>query len=248
MEKNHRQEIVDNFSQYRIGIDDVFAFKCRECGKCCRNREDILLNSRDVYNLATALSITHKQVIETYCDTYIGGDSRIPVVRLQPKGGNKKCPLLSGDRCLIHAQNPYLKPTVCALFPIGRMMAAESAPEEMGLGPPNEIQYIFNGATCGSAKRKQTVRKWLEDFSIPIDDPFFLKWNEVVFKLIMTIQEYEGKDFVTENAMNMLWSAIFQSLYIDYDTKQNFYSQFEANVTKLLGIFTALKHAGAEIK
>lgn len=64
--KNYRQELVENFEQYRIGLDDTFAFKCRECGKCCKEREDILLNSRDVYNIATALNLTHEQVIEKY--------------------------------------------------------------------------------------------------------------------------------------------------------------------------------------
>ena len=243
MKKDHRHELIENLDKYRIGIDDVFAFKCRSCGKCCRNREDILLNSRDVYNIATALNMTNTQVIDTYCDTYIGGSSRIPVVRLQPKGQNRKCPLLNGDRCMIHAQNPYLKPTVCSLFPLGRVMAAESAPEEMRLGNPLEIQYILNGATCGSAKRKQTVRTWLEMFGIPVDDLFFIKWNDTAFKLITAIQKYEGKDGVTDRAMDMMWSAIFQSLYIDYDTSQEFNPQFESNISKLLRVFDGLEKA-----
>jgi hypothetical protein len=70
--KSYHQELIENLEQHRIGLDDVFAFKCRECGKCCKNREDILLNSRDVYKIATALDLTHEQVIEKYCDTYIG--------------------------------------------------------------------------------------------------------------------------------------------------------------------------------
>jgi len=201
------------------------------------------LNTRDVYNLATALEMTNKQVIETYCEVYIGQDSRMPIVRLMPKGVNRKCPLLNGDKCLIHAKNPYLKPAVCALFPIGRVIANEGVPDDMGLGNPNEIQYIFNGATCGSAKRKQTVRAWLEYFNIPINDHFFLKWNEAIFKIITTIQKYEGKDFVTERAMDIMWSAIFQSLYIDYDTHQEFYPQFENNISKLLRVFDGLEKA-----
>jgi len=241
MEKDHRYEIIENIDQYRIGIDDIFTFKCRECGKCCRNREDILLNSRDLYNIATALDMTHKQVIETYCEVYIGQDSRMPVIRLMPKGPNRRCPLLSGDRCLIHAKNPYLKPVVCALFPLGRVVASEHAPEDMGFGNPYEIQYIFNSATCGSKRKKQTVRSWLEEFGIPISDPFFIEWNKTAFKLITAIQQYEGKDFVTERAMDMMWSAIFQSLYIDYDTNQDFSPQFQTNISKLLSVFEGLE-------
>jgi len=243
MKKDQRYELVENLDKYRIGIDEVFAFKCRECGKCCRGREDILLNTRDVYNLATALDMTHKQVIEKYCEVYIGQDSRIPITRLKPKGPNRNCPLLKGDRCIVHAKNPALKPTVCAAFPIGRVVASEHAPEDMGFGNPYEVQYIFNGATCGSAKRKQTVRTWLENFNIPINDDFFLKWNEALFKIVTTIQRYDGKDGVTDNAMDMLWSAIFQSLYTDYDTSVEFIQQFENNISKLLGVFDKLGKA-----
>jgi len=116
MEKDHRHELIENLDKYRIGIDDVFAFKCRGCGSCCRGRKDILLNSRDLYNIATALEMTNKQVIETYCKVYIGGESRIPITRLKPKGPNRNCPLLKGDRCIVHVINPALKPTVCALY------------------------------------------------------------------------------------------------------------------------------------
>ena len=243
MERDQRYDIVENLDKYRIGIDDVFAFKCRECGKCCRGREDILLNSRDVYNIATALEMTHEQVIETYCEVYIGGESRMPVVRLKPKVPNRNCPLLQGDRCIIHAKNPALKPTVCALFPVGRIVASEHAPEDMNAGNPYEIQYILNHTDCGSLKRKQTVRAWLEKFHVLIDDQFFIKWNEALFKLIAAVKQYDGKEFVTDNAMEMMWGAIFQSLYTDYDTHQEFHSQFENNVTKLLGVFDKLEQA-----
>jgi len=109
---DQRYEIIKNFEKYSIGLDDVFAFKCRSCGKCCRNREDIMLTSRDVYNIATALNLTHEQVIEKYCEVYIGRDSRIPIVRLMPKGVNNVCPLLAGNRCSVHS----LKPAVCAIY------------------------------------------------------------------------------------------------------------------------------------
>jgi len=123
------------------------------------------------------------------------------------------------------------------------VVAAESAPKEMGLGSPNEIQYIINDTSCGSAKRKHTVRSWLEEFGISSDDQFFIKWNDTVFKLISVIQRYEGTDGVTDKAMDMMWSGIFQSLYTDYDINQDFQPQFEVNIAKILGVFDKLSHA-----
>ena len=234
---DQRYEIIENFEKYSIGLDDVFAFKCRSCGKCCRNREDIMLTSRDVYNIATALNLTHEQVIEKYCEVYIGRDSRIPIVRLMPRGVNNVCPLLVGNRCSVHS----LKPAVCAMFPIGRVIASEDAPTHMGLGNnPNEIQYIFNGATCGSRRKKQTVRAWLDNFGIPVNDHFFIKWNATIFKLIAALSQYEGKDGITDRAMEMMWGGIFSALYINYDTSKEFYPQFETNGANILSVFENL--------
>jgi len=184
--------------------------------------------------------MTHKQVIETYCEVYIGQDSRIPITRLKPKGPNRNCPLLKGNRCIVNVINPALKPTVCALFPLGRIVASEYALEDVKLGNPYEVQYILNKVRCGSLKKKQTVRSWLENYNIPTDDKFFIKWNEALFKIVTTIQKYYGKDNVTNNAMDMMWSAIFSSLYSDYDIHQDFYQQFESNISKLLGVFDSL--------
>jgi len=222
--------MVNNIDKYRIGLDDVFAFKCRSCGKCCKNREDIILNSRDVYNIATTLNLTNKQIIDKYCESYIGQVSRIPVVRLKSKGINRVCPLLVENRCSVHS----LKPTVCALFPIGRVISSEHAPEEMNLGNPYEIGYIQNYTNCGSARRKQTVRAWLESFNIPIDDNYFIQWNTTIFKSIETVKKYESMNNVREICMNMIWDAIYQAFYIDYDICKEFQPQFDSNVSKLL--------------
>ena len=43
--------ITDNFDNLHIGLDDTFRFHCDQCGKCCIDREDILLNPKDVFNI-----------------------------------------------------------------------------------------------------------------------------------------------------------------------------------------------------
>ena len=237
---DERLELIENIDKYRIGLDEVFAFRCRGCGKCCKNREDILLNTRDVYNIATALKLTHKQVVETYCDTYIGRDSRIPIVRLKPKGANKVCPLLTGSRCSVHS----LKPTVCALFPLGRVAVNEEGAEKMGLHGYNKIEYILSPVRCGSLRKKQTVLSWLESFGVSKEDKFFIRWNEILCNLAPRIKSFEENESVTDKALDMLWTGVFNAVYIAYDTQKEFYPQFEANVTKILGLFEALEHAG----
>ena len=50
--------ITDNFDNLHIGLDDTFRFHCDQCGKCCIDREDILLNPKDVFNISRELELT----------------------------------------------------------------------------------------------------------------------------------------------------------------------------------------------
>ena len=88
------KEIVDNFDSMKIGADEPFRFHCTMCGRCCINREDILLTPRDIYRMAKELQISPEELFKRYCETYIGHDSCIPIVRLKPRGSVKRCPLL----------------------------------------------------------------------------------------------------------------------------------------------------------
>ena len=238
---DHREDVINNFTKYSIGLDDVFAFKCRGCGKCCKNREDILLNPRDIFNIATALKLTNEQAISRHCEYYIGRDSRMPILRLKPVGANYVCPLLSGNKCTVHS----LKPTVCAAFPLGRVAVSEEAIKQGMLDAeqfsPNKIHYIRHTTSCGSAKRKQTVRAWLEMFNVSIDDTFFLHWNKTIMSLCTTMRQVEEKTKGFPQELEMLWGCMFTSLYVDYDTQKEFYPQYEANISKICGLLDKLQ-------
>lgn len=55
-------------------------------GRC-----DILLSPKDLFNIAKKFQITPENALEQYCETYIGSNSRFPVVRLKPQGSVKRC-------------------------------------------------------------------------------------------------------------------------------------------------------------
>jgi len=227
---DHRQDLVENFDKYVIGIDDTFHFKCRGCGKCCKNREDIMLTARDLFNIAKKLGMTTVAVMDKYCDRYIGGSSRIPIVRLQPRGVNNVCPLLGDKKCLVH-DGP--KPVVCALFPIGRIKMNKNCKED-GIAPnlPTETSYVFMDPSCGSYNRKHTVRSWLEKFGIPVEDVFYDKWNELVMYLSFFIFKLDDMK-VSEEILNTFWQLIGVLLYSRYDTDKDFMPQFEENASIL---------------
>lgn len=180
------KKVMDGLARAEIGLDDEFKFRCTQCGNCCRNREDILLNPRDVYNMAKELKITPDETVQKYCKAYIGQDSRMPIIRLQPRSLTRRCPMLKYGKCIIH----NAKPAVCAMFPIGRYVLTNEGAAATGVSE-GTIRYIFTNPGCGDASETHTVREWLRDFGIPEQDEFFIKWQETVIGLVKILPEME---------------------------------------------------------
>ena len=222
-----------------LDLDSEFRFKCRRCGKCCKNQDTILFNTRDIYNIAKKLGKTTRQVIEECAEVYIGNSSRLPMVHMVPIGPQRRCPLLLDDgRCSVHD----CKPTVCALYPLGRVAIFDGVKDaDAEITKENiRVKYIINDYTCGSAKKHNTVRSWLAQFQIPEEDEFFLRWNEVLVNLCAAVRKLE-KNGCSERPLQMLWDAIFYRLYVDFDTKQDFMPQFEQAAEQLLKLCKAVR-------
>lgn len=238
---DYREDIAQNLDKYVLGIDDTFMFKCKGCGNCCKNRHDLILNSKDLFNIAKKLALSTEQVIEKYCNTYLGDNSRFPIVRLKPQGVNSACPLLKGSRCSVQD----LKPGVCALFPIGRIAKFDTQVGGSDQFNSMDICYIKMECLCPT-NRKQTVRSWLERFNIPVEDEFFAKWNEVLFTLSNLIQEFEQKLNSEEALRHIIAAAIF-SLYKNYDTDKEFLSQFIENTDKIISLLREIKSSFEQV-
>lgn len=73
------REIVENLESLKIGVDEPFRFHCTMCGKCCTNREDILLTPKDLFYISKELKKTPEDVVKEFCETYIGSASRFPL-------------------------------------------------------------------------------------------------------------------------------------------------------------------------
>ena len=162
-------------------------------------------------------------------EAYIGRNSHIPIVHLLSNGPKGACPLLENGRCSVH----NCKPTVCALFPLGRVIIGEKFGEPIEDLDNLQVKYMLNEHSCGSAKRVNTVRSWLAKFGIPEHDEFYLLWNKVLMSLTPAVMKLEEAK-VSEPVLSMFWDAIYQTLYLQYDTNQEFMPQFQAAADKLL--------------
>lgn len=92
------------------------------------------------------------------------------IVRLKPRGSIKRCPLLRDRKCSVH----NAKPTVCALFPLGRSIKLDAKETDPNAIERARIQYIINSIECGDRSEEHTVREWVESFGIPIHDNDFI--------------------------------------------------------------------------
>ena len=236
------EEILNMYENSALDLDDSFQFKCRECGKCCKNREDIMLTTRDLYNIARDLGRTMEKIVRRYCEVYIGKDSHVPIIRLRPVGPDKMCPLLHNKKCIVHK----VKPSVCALFPLGRVAAFRKSDGEDKTFEDVKPKYFVWSVTCGTKDQTQTVREWLERFGLPIEDEFYGPWNDTVTFLSIFFHEIEEKK-PPQQAMEFLWNAAIQMLYIDYDPKEALLSQFHENSTKIRGLFHAIKEESERV-
>lgn len=223
-----RKNIIENYERMNIGIDEPFKFHCTMCGKCCINREDILLSPIDVYNMAKELSITTKEFFETYCEAYIGSDSQMPIMRLKPRGSIKRCPLLKDRKCSVHKA----KPVVCAMFPIGRCVPAESYDKKTK--SITKVDYIFTDPGCGDDSENHTIREWFNEFGIPLDDVFFRKWMSFFIRLATKFRDAEPN--TAPGVMQKAWDITLVKMYLDYDLNKDFMPQFEENADFIINL------------
>lgn len=224
-------EGIEELETNLLDLDFEFRFKCRRCGKCCIHQDMIIFNARDIFNIAKKKGMTMQQVVEAYTEVYIGRNSRIPIIHLLSNGPKGACPLLENGRCSVHD----CKPTVCALFPLGRVALNSKDGQPLKEGETPEVKYILNDHSCGSAKKVNTVRSWLAKFGIPEQDEFYLLWNKVLMSLTPAVMKLE-EEKVSEPALEMLWGAIYETLYLHYDTSQEFMPQFQVVADKLLNL------------
>ena len=240
---------------------ETFRFRCRQCGKCCKNREDILLNPYDLHRACSVLGISHKDFIERYCEVYVGESSRFPCVLLRPVGPEKACPLLKGNKCSMHKG----KPTVCALFPLGRAMryaapsasgssaspaspASSASPVEQENsgnvkndrdGQEGGMFYFFNGATCGARDEEHTVGEWLSEFNLQESEAWFLEWSKELGEIAITIHELEKR--LKPKLMEPIFGAVFTGMYLNYYAGASFMEQFRANSQKVKQMLAAIQ-------
>lgn len=162
-----------------------------------------------------------------YCRMEIGTNSRLPLMMLRPVGRDDRCPLLQNNRCSVHK----VKPAVCGMFPLGRYVIADPEKYAKGEVVMSEVRYLLQPPECGDDSETHTVREWLGDFDIELEDKAFVRWNQVMGEISAILRDLEQKwDMMT---MMDVWFMTRIILYENYEHDMDFMPQFEFNVSGL---------------
>jgi len=233
-----------DIEQSELALDDTFTFECKGCGECCHNRHDILLPPYDIYRVSKCLRITPQKLFERYCETYIGQESHIPIIRLKPKtpaklstrqrqAGIKVCPLLQNNKCIAHK----LKPVLCALFPLGRFHRLETK-----TGQSTSAYFLAKGSACRgrvSQSKSYTVKKWLKMFNIPEHDRFPEIWGDIFSRTMEIVTDVKP---LPKEQLLEIYHVFLMLVYLNYDYNEDFVPQLESNAAKFIEIADGIRH------
>lgn len=206
-----------------------FTFHCDGCGKCCENRDDIILSAWDLYRMTVFLK--RKDTLDfmrEFCVVIKGQHSNLPVCLLKSVGYEQRCPfLMKNKKCKVHK----VKPSVCALFPLGRVYNGEI----------EEVQYMLQDIDCGFNDKSQSVQEWLDAFQLEQTADTYKKWSAMLFELMRTMNKVQ--DSLTEETLQILWNAVFIHLYF-YVPERPFEIQLDEHrneIKQLCGILNSEK-------
>jgi len=239
---------IENGTLRFLEEDSEFVVDCEQCGKCCRDREDILLSPHDIYHMVKATKMPVLEMLQKYTEVYLGPNSNLPIVRIvyrQESNGSTTCPFLGrkDDKyyCRIHDNKPY----VCRSYPLGRMTSfIANGNKKSETDYPRYFEQPQYGPLCqGMANAvknntKHTVLDWVggkekKDAA----DKYWVLFNRFTSKLSETINLKELFNLKNEQLKKTCFSMMAQLLYMDYDfeTDENgFLEQYERNTNKII--------------
>ena len=224
------------YIEHRMKDSDSFNFECKGCGNCC-NREhvgDIPLTGVDIYHVAKELGYKNTfPVLVDYCQAPYPGDTiKVPVRLLAFDDGTGRCKLLSkSGKCSAHTE----KPTVCALYPLGRMYVLHKSSKKsefVYFAPPQSEDL-----PCSNSSKRQTLRQWKDTFSIETRDEETEAWRTLMQKISFLVTEYDpySSDFAKQ------FFLLFDIMLYVFDTAEGIVPQIEKRLKQLPEVEDALR-------
>lgn len=225
------RDSMRSYDRYLVGLNDTF-FYCPEHSHACYGYSSTILNPQDVFEISKSLSLSIVDFIKKYCNCYIGPESQVPLIALKQAGKNEKCIFRRDGQCIIKD----VKPTVCRLHPLGRVIHYADS------NGTNEVEYInpnkMRICTCGLGER-YTVQDWLRKNDLE-DNTFPIKWVETTQRISKEVLHYKTI-FSQEKTLEAVHNAIYNCMYMSYNLDEEFVPQFLKKIEELNDLFKTIK-------
>jgi len=154
----------------RLSLNDKFSFSCHKglsCfNKCCSD-VNIFLTPYDVLRMRRSMWLSSEEFLKKYTVALIG-DEGLPLVVLKMLGdGNKSCPFVTPDGCMIYQDRPWS----CRMYPVFPVSSKEDG------------FLIDENSSCLGFKEgnKWTIEEWKKDEGICIYDKMNESYKEITF-------------------------------------------------------------------
>lgn len=254
---------VENGTLEFLEENSEFVVGCDQCGKCCRDREDILLSPHDVFHMVKATGMQVIDMLKKYTEVYLGPTSNLPIVRIvyrKELDGSTTCPFLgkkdNKHYCRIHEYKPY----VCRSYPLGRMTSyAADGTTATSDAKPRYFKQPMYGLPCSGMARailnnsKHTVCEWVggkekKDAA----DKYWVLFDTFTKKMSETINLEEVYKLENEELKHACFNMMMHLLYIEYDFESDddaFLTQYEKNTNRILEYLEILAmHPNGKLK
>lgn len=251
------KELVEKFEKGELDFledESEFVFSCEQCGKCCRNRDDIVISPHDFFHMVKGTGKDPQEVIERYTYVYIGPSSNMTVMQLRYRDepdGQTTCYFLGRKDGKFYCRIQENKPFVCRAYPLGRVAAfGEHRDNAAETTARYFLQDISDDSICIGAQNanknniKQQVTDWLGGKEKKeTSERYNYLFQQFNMKLIQIIDLAGLERIPSEKVISTYYNMMFFLFYLKYDfsgSEEDFLEQYEENTKDLLELSKVL--------
>lgn len=257
MTKTYEEELLEMVTNNTINPlkdDDTFIAGCKQCGKCCRNRNDIILSPFDIFHISQATGKTLQEVIDKYGEAYIGESSCFPLVVLKYRkdsfGDGTTCYFLGRKDGKHYCRINDKKPFVCRTYPLERMLVFENLEKAEAFSPIYREQTHYKEYDCVGIKEaienseRHSVLEWVGGKDKKeLADAFWKIYTKFLYDLYSVVNLQKFVEHKDRSLIDRVMQYFFKAYYLDYDcdgTEEEFLKQYKSNTDEILQIFQAV--------
>jgi len=197
----------------RMDPEHIFEFNCYQGVSCftqCCKDITIVLTPYDVFRLKKGLGISSDEFLEKYALIIPKEERLIPLVILEMKEKDKKCPFVSQDGCIVYDDRPW----ACRMYPLD-------------MSDDGTFHLIADPMQCQglNEKNKWRIGEWLVDQGIvPYD-----KMNSLFSSIIMPLQAHK-LDIDNPKITKMIFMALYNlDKFKKFVFKSSFLDRFDVD-------------------